>query len=112
MTIPPINPDPNMLIDLRLKELIQLILPLHALLEGSCEETPNRLEEVIDALAQIALALQKTVKSLNDEERQLPPTLDLRLNAITQTQDLQLQMLTDLHAWLGVPPHPTAVPRS
>jgi hypothetical protein len=94
-------------IELRLKELIQLILPLHALLEGSYDETTHRLEEVIDALAQIALALQQTVKALNAEPQQRSLALDLRLQTIMRNQDLQMQMLADLHDWLGVVPRPT-----
>jgi hypothetical protein len=101
------SPETGIQIELRLKELIQLILPLHALLEGGDGETTHRLEEVIDALAQIALALQETVKALNAYPQQRSLALDLRLQTIMRNQDLQMQMLADLHDWLGVVPRPT-----
>lgn len=99
----PKTQDQGSQIELRLKELIQLILPLHALLEGGYDETADRFEEVIDSLTQIALALKTTVKTLSEERGQLSPALDLRLKSITRNQDRQMQMLEDLHNWLGGP---------
>lgn len=103
---------PATLIELRLAELIQLIMPLHALLEGSHDETAGRLEEVIDALAQIAYELQKTVKALNVEKGKLSPALDAKLNILTKKQEVQMQLLQDLHDWLGAPQRQKPVPGS
>ncbi|MCX7568056.1 hypothetical protein OS189_17070 [Sulfitobacter sp. F26169L] len=91
------------LIELRLTELIQLITPLHALLEGSYDETAGRLGDVIEALAQIAYELQKTVKALNVEKGKLSPALEAKLNILTTKQEVQMQMLAELHEWLGAP---------
>ncbi len=103
MDQPPQQPQWLMLIDLRLTQLSDLILPLHALLEGSYEETADRFEDVIEALAEIAYALQKTVSALKAEHGKLSAPLDLRLQAIEKTQDLQIGLLQDLHDWFGLP---------
>lgn len=105
----PQQPQWLMLIDLRLTQLSDLILPLHALLEGSYEETANRFEDVIEALAVIADALQQTVGALKAEQGKLSEPLDLRLQAIKQTQDQQMRLIQDLHDWLGLPQSRAAV---
>lgn len=106
------TPDPSNRIEVRLQELIDLILPLHALLEGSQDETTARLEQVIDALADIAHQLHKTVKAMTEERSHISPTLDQRLAAIARQQDAQMQMLADLHEWLGAPQPAKAAPGS
>tara|TARA_R110002012_G_scaffold47399_2_gene124249 strand:- start:10209 stop:10517 length:309 start_codon:yes stop_codon:yes gene_type:complete len=95
-------------IELRLRELAGLIHPLHALLEGSYDETTERLENVVDALDQVADALERTVKTMNEERRKISSGLEQKLEALSQQQALQMQVLTDLHAWWGGPRPQTA----
>lgn len=100
--------DPMKQIELQLRELAGLIYPLHALLEGSYDETTDRLKSVVDALDQIANALERTVNMMNAERREVPLALERRLEILSQQQALQMQLLSDLHAWWGGPQPQTA----
>ena len=77
----PTPSDPMKQIELRLRELAGLIHPLHALLEGSYDETTERLENVVDALDQVADALERTVKTMNEERRKISSGLEQKLEA-------------------------------
>lgn len=108
-----------------LKTLVNLIMPLHKLLEsegGLEDEMTMRLEQVIEALAAISTSLRTSATMLSDMktaqaeiwrmEKQLATLTNQQKDLKTRLEgmDAKLEMLID---WLGArPPQKAAAPTS
>jgi hypothetical protein len=108
-----------------LKTLVNLIMPLHKLLEsqgGLEDEVTMRLEQVIDALATISTSLRTSATALSDMKTSQADfrRMEKRLAALAghqtglgtrlESMEKQLEMLVD---WLGArPPRLAAAPIS
>ncbi|MEB3421593.1 hypothetical protein ACFSDD_24110 [Salipiger marinus] len=105
-----------------LETLIQLILPLHQLLEAQAaleEGAAQQLADIVDSLVNLTASFETVLAGLSSlmASETLSPALQAALDRIESRQTRQQRALTEISGqlrmltdWLGAPPAPKAGP--